>query len=256
MHESQKADEKEWSHEDASKLLIEHLWKTVRAENSGLTKYDLELIKEAIDPPKTEIEAAMAKGSLKSEWPSLLSGRPYNKAWMYEIVSSRRGFDLDRLDYFLRDPQSFGLVSGIESEIPRILGSMRLVSYDYCAVQRTTSGKKCEVTTVAFLSKVKDTLRRNFFEHRANLHRTLYQHRVSKKVEMHMVKIMGDLTSNMVYRGLTMTQCANLDPNRFNPKAYAKLTDALVFTWLSNPPPKLKSNEDYDEVRRKHRRAA
>ena len=46
-------------------------------------------------------------------WSTIVTGREYQKAWMYEIISSRRGFDLDRLDYFLRDPHSFGLVSGL-----------------------------------------------------------------------------------------------------------------------------------------------
>ncbi len=55
----------------------------------------------------------------------------------------------------------------------------------------------CMVSAVSFLTKVRGTLRRNFFEHRAHLHRTLYKHRVSQKIEMHMLDILkhvGDLT--------------------------------------------------------------
>ncbi len=140
-----------WSHEDASQLLIKQLWKDVGDEalrEAGLNvedsvdvaiegaeaterlPRDLRFIMESTEPPKEKIEDAMRNRSLKKLWADPkgvgLMGRPFEKAWMYEIISSRRGFDLDRLDYFMRDPQSFGLVSGISSEIPRLLKSMRI----------------------------------------------------------------------------------------------------------------------------------
>ena len=98
-------------------------------------------------------------------------GRPESKRFLAEIVSSKRtGFDVDRLDYFLRDGQSALGQRPDDISINRLMGCARVVE--------ESAGK----TTIAYELKLSSTLL-DFFKLRARNHKILYQHHTVNLVE-------------------------------------------------------------------------
>ncbi|CAD7941123.1 unnamed protein product [Amoebophrya sp. A120] len=144
MHENGK----EFSHEVASNKLLTVLWQDVRGELESLynqfrrkikngarfpamqfTELDLVYIQELIElPGKKKLRASLLEGRIWEDWPRYVRGRAITHAWTYEIVSNwRGGLDVDRLDYFVRDPKSLGL-EGCPVEYQRYVDSLRLVA--------------------------------------------------------------------------------------------------------------------------------
>lgn len=54
---------------------------------------------------ETSLGFGSHKGVTEYDWIKLgHHGRGSAKGWMYELISNWRGFDVDRLDYLIRDP--------------------------------------------------------------------------------------------------------------------------------------------------------
>lgn len=118
---------KGWSHEDQSELLVEVVFKEVAREWKEeyaftFTEMDVQFVKMLINPPKDELKKQLEEGVLHEKWESLNMGRPFYMSFVYEIVSNwRTGFDVDKLDYFIRDAQfAIGEQTG-KSEIEKYL---------------------------------------------------------------------------------------------------------------------------------------
>lgn len=90
-----------WSHEDASKAIVRHILKTnilvqKAWEEAGLDEKDILFLIELINP------TALQGLEETSHWP--MKGRPESHAFLYEIVSNKKGgIDTDRMDYLERD---------------------------------------------------------------------------------------------------------------------------------------------------------
>jgi len=181
---------------------------------------DFVCIRELIDPPKNSLEELMDRRLLRREWSKAIRGRPADKAWMYEVVSNwRSGIDVDKFDYFRRD----ALYLGIHREFDhnRYLMGIKVIN--------DSDG----VPTISPPEKDRDSLRDNMLELRKMLHRTAYQHKTVKKLELHMIDILKimDKATRVTGTGgkkMSMSEAAA----NFDPVAYAKLTDSFVETRL------------------------
>ncbi|XP_068216450.1 deoxynucleoside triphosphate triphosphohydrolase SAMHD1-like [Palaemon carinicauda] len=158
--------ENKWTHESASIQMFNHLIKVNNLE-AEFRKYSLEeedilFIKELIDGPRDSSAAA---------WP--YKGRTSDKAFLYEIVSNKRtGVDVDKWDYFLRDSHSLGIK--VTFDYYRLLHFSRVIDFEGEGLQ------------ICYQDKEVDTLY-DMFHTRRTLHRTAYQHRVVKIIDLMLV---------------------------------------------------------------------
>jgi HD superfamily phosphohydrolase len=215
-----------WTHEDASVRLLEIIFKDKSEvlKEAGLCcdaeGDDFACIRELIDPPKKKLEALLESGGLRTEWSKHIKGRPVEKAWLYEIVSNwRSGIDVDKFDYFRRD----ALYLGIKKEFDhhRFMKAVRVLP----------DGDG--VRTISPPDKEKDSLRENMLELRKSLHRSAYQHKTVKKIEMHMIDILKMMDKHIRIKGtdgkkFSMSEAAE----QLDPIAYQKLTDSFIETKL------------------------
>ncbi|CAD7935724.1 unnamed protein product [Amoebophrya sp. A25] len=235
-----------WTHEDASLLLCDAIFKDLKANSKDFAECDLVdrdyiFIKELINPPKKQLLQHLESGTLHTEWPNLIKGRDFRDAWMYEIVSNWRcGLDVDRFDYFLRDCYHLGIKTAFD--LSRYMENARLTSYQYNTMseqKRLDSVKPVSLNTIAIMRKDAEILQRDFFEQRQVLHKTAYQHRTTKKIEQHMLEILDTLSQgvklvNKDGKPCTIPEAAKLHPpEAFDPVAYAQLTDSLVTSLVS-----------------------
>lgn len=231
-----------WSHEDASVRLLEVIFseKADVLREAGLCSDaqgdDFACIRELIDPPKKELEELLQRGELHEGWSNYIKGRPVEKAWLYEVVSNwRSGIDVDKFDYFRRDALHLGVHKQFDHD-----------RYMKAVCVLPDSGG---VPTISPPDKERDSLRENMLELRKSLHRSAYQHKTVKKIEMHMIDILKMMDKNVQITGtggkkFTMSEAAiELDPI-----AYQKLTDSFIETRLAeNEIETLRTAaEDYD----------
>jgi len=215
-----------WTHEWASVRLLDVIFEetgdTLRM--AGLTVDgdgdDFACIRELIDPPKKELEECLRNGNLRARWSEHIRGRPVEKAWLYEVVSNwRSGIDVDKFDYFRRDALFLGIHKQFDHN--RYMKAVRVILDD----KRVDRG----VLTISPPDKEKDSIRENMLELRKSLHRTAYQHKTVKKLEMHMVDILKMMDSHVRITGVDGRQFKMSEAAvELDPVAYPKLTDAIV----------------------------
>eukprot|EP00930_Biecheleria_cincta_P071838 TRINITY_DN59299_c0_g1_i1.p1 TRINITY_DN59299_c0_g1~~TRINITY_DN59299_c0_g1_i1.p1 ORF type:complete len:627 (+),score=109.55 TRINITY_DN59299_c0_g1_i1:58-1938(+) len=235
MRESGRPGTAKWSHEDASKKLVEELFKQLdgKLRAQGLTDRDLLFVTELIDPPKKQLIQALKENKLREQWP--LKGRDFKDAWMYEIVSNwRSGMDVDRFDYFVRDATHCGLTPGFDHE--RYLTNVKLTFYNPMDANADESNPE-NIWTLASQQKDADYLKRSFFEQRREYHRLAYQHKTLKKMEMHMVCILQKMAPRLYVENgkgesKPLYEAADLRDGVFDWTAYVKITDEFVRTKL------------------------
>mmetsp|Transcript_24525 Transcript_24525/g.61741 ORF Transcript_24525/g.61741 Transcript_24525/m.61741 type:complete len:794 (+) Transcript_24525:167-2548(+) len=227
-----------WSHEDASLKLCDFLFNEPHIRDElelhGLGERDLLFIKEMINPPKKALLQALQDGDLHEKWGDIIHGRGFEKAWMFEIVSNWRcGLDVDRFDYFLRDAQNLGMK--LSFDLSRYFANVQLASYDY-------NGDGVQMHTLGVPRKDAEMLQRDFFEQRQQLHKSAYQHRTTKKIEMHMLdmlELLNDSPNVKFYskkfrKAFSLYEAAKLvDDVNWDPFCYAQITDATITCLLS-----------------------
>lgn len=233
----------QWTHEAASVMLLRRLFEQLREplEKAGLAVDeegdDFRCIEELIDPPKKRLEALLEAKQLRSGWSEVIKGRPVQKAWLYEIVSNwRSGIDVDKFDYFRRDAYYLGIQRQFDHH--RYMKSVRVIE--------DPEG----VPTISAPEKHTDSLR-NMLELRKTLHRSAYQHKTAKKLEVHMIDILKLMDKHVRVTGeggrkLSMSEAAVL----LDPVAYPKLTDTFAEARLmDHEDPALKTASDEFEKR-------
>ncbi|CAN9515546.1 unnamed protein product [Ophioblennius macclurei] len=172
-------DEKKWTHEDASVDMFDHL-----VEENGLemeTEYnldgrDLTFIKEMMNPQKDQ-----------EPWP--FKGRGEDKSFLYEIVANKlNGLDVDKFDYLERDCLHVGLKTVFDCRRFFLFARVCMVKKSHdeeCEVEKSHD-KKFEVKErrhICLREKEMSNLYDMFFM-RYTLHRKVYQHKVTKNVEL------------------------------------------------------------------------
>merc|ERR1711904_459699 len=124
-------------------------------------------------------------------------------------------------DYFRRDAKFLGIEKQFEHS--RYFYSVKVVTPD----------GQGSVPTLSVEHKVKETLREDVLELRKSLHRRTYQHKTTKKLELHMMKVLRlmDEHCDEAYRirgkgGRRMRMCeAAL---KMDVEAYVQITDATI----------------------------
>lgn len=211
-----------WTHEEASLALLDGLFLELEGPLSdvGLREdsegNDFQFIKELIDPPKKKLEASLERKELAHAWPTIMKGRPVDKAFLYEVVSNwRSGIDIDKFDYFRRDALFLGIKRQFDHD--RYIKGIKVMP------------DELGIPTVMAQMKDKDSLYENMMELRKMLHRTAYQHKTVKKLELHMIDILKMADEAIVVTGsngrkMRMSEAAIA----LDPVAYPKLTDTFV----------------------------
>lgn len=231
-----------WTHEEASVQLLRALIDDIRPDliKAELSDRDLTCIEELIEPPKKALENLYENKELGSRWGEFVKGRPLEKAWMYEIVSNwRSGLDVDKFDYFRRD--AFFL--GIRREFDH---------WRYMKTVRVVEDPVQHVTTLSPPDKDKDGIRENVLELRRSLHRTAYQHKTTKKFEMHMVKILKLLDPHLELIGTGGKKMKMSDAaDQLDVQAFMQLTDSFIVSMLMGrhvPEAALQACDEYERV--------
>jgi len=213
-----------WNHEEASLVLLRELFKQLEEplRQAGLTGTDLKFIEELIDPPKRTLCQLRLSGTLRQKWGEVICGRPVEKAFLLEIVSNwRSGLDVDKFDYFRRDAKFLGIKKQFQHS--RYFHSVKVVTLE----------DQGGVSTLSVARKDKDMLRENVLELRKSLHRSAYQHKTVKKLELHMVKVLRlmDEHCHEVFRTrgkdgrrMKMSEAAV----EMDVEAYAQITDSYI----------------------------
>ncbi|XP_042872916.1 deoxynucleoside triphosphate triphosphohydrolase SAMHD1-like [Penaeus japonicus] len=154
--------DKGWKHEDASIKMFDYLIKSNNLEDEfrryKLDDRDITFIKEMIQRPRE---------TSNGDWP--YKGRSRDKAFLYEIVANKRsGIDVDKWDYILRDGHTLGIK--VTFDYHRLVNFSRIIDVEGEGPQICMRDKEC------------DNLY-DMFHARRILHRTAYQHRVTKTID-------------------------------------------------------------------------
>nr|XP_045593492.1 deoxynucleoside triphosphate triphosphohydrolase SAMHD1-like isoform X3 [Procambarus clarkii] len=167
--------EKEWSHEEASKMMFEYLV-NVNNLNEELENYGIDI---------QNIKKLMCGIGSKQ--------RQEEKAFLYEIVANKRtGVDVDKWDYFLRDGHNLGIK--VNFDYNRLVKFSRAIKVDG-EWQICVRDKECNNLY-------------NMFHARERLHRTAYQHRVVKVIDSMLIDAFLYADEHIKYRGKDGTQYA------------------------------------------------
>eukprot|EP00397_Hematodinium_sp_SG-2012_P020112 GEMP01020704.1.p1 GENE.GEMP01020704.1~~GEMP01020704.1.p1 ORF type:complete len:414 (+),score=76.97 GEMP01020704.1:45-1244(+) len=198
-------------HEDISVMLFKYLAEDIREKllEEGMVlegqESDLTFVCELINPKKDFSRLST------EEWP--FSGRPREKAFLWEIVSNKRsGIDVDKLDYIRRDCHNTG-VKGV-FEVDRLIHNTR--------VRRSTNG----LLTICWPEKEVENLY-EIFHTRDSLHRRVYQHRVAKVVEGMIGEAMVEIYPAMTIDGTQGTPLT-LYEACFDPMAFLCISDWMI----------------------------
>ncbi|CBZ29649.1 conserved hypothetical protein [Leishmania mexicana MHOM/GT/2001/U1103] len=152
---------RKWSHEQASIMLLRKMWLENETELAelGFTESDLRYVELLIN--------GLAPGKA---WPDNV-GRPKWARFTTEIIANKRsGLDVDKIDYIQRDSVA-------------CLGTPTFVS-----MSRLFQGARVVVgdndeTSIGYPDKL-DGVIEEIFLARSHLHRIVYQHRVTKVIDL------------------------------------------------------------------------
>ncbi|KAI1726709.1 HD domain-containing protein [Ditylenchus destructor] len=164
-----------------------------------LDESDYKFITELIDPPTPFIK--------NGKW--IPKGRPREKSFLYEIVSNKlTGFDVDKLDYFLRD-----------------------ALYD----------KEMGFHRIAFAEKNLEEIK-DCFETRMRLHDRVYQHKTCIAIELMTIRALTLADKMFSFKSGNVEYCLS---NAFlEPTVFLKLDDGILSHIMTLQDDKMKPAQD------------
>ena len=169
----------DWHHEDNSVKMLDHLieendLKPVLLSLGGLDEQDILFIKEAIAGPIDETTGLPIRNVKLDDQNWLYRGRGPEKSFLYEIVANKiSGIDVDKWDYLIRDASYFNI--GRIFDYDRIINFAKVIKTgDYGRKHICIRDKEAELIMEMFID-------------RARMHKTGYQHRVTKIIDAMMV---------------------------------------------------------------------
>ncbi|KAK7201963.1 HD domain containing protein [Novymonas esmeraldas] len=204
-----------WSHEQASIMMLRKLWTEKEAELAGLgfTEVDLRFVELLIE--------GLAPGK---QWPTNV-GRAEWARFTTEIVANKRsGLDVDKIDYIQRDSVA-------------CLGATTFVSmrrlFQGARVVLSEAGE----TSIGYPDKL-DGIIEEIFLARSHLHHIVYQHRVTKIIDLmtlDSLRAAGDaLVVSDGHGGTKPLRACVLDPD-----TYVHASDWIIQAILHNGDPKV-----------------
>ncbi|KAK0062609.1 deoxynucleoside triphosphate triphosphohydrolase SAMHD1 [Biomphalaria pfeifferi] len=206
-----------WKHEQASidmldylieenKLMLDDGKKKGLLKKYGLDKTDIMFIKEQIFGPLDQ--------NTKE-----LTGRGKHKHYLYEIVSNKRnGIDVDKWDYFARDCHHLGIKNNFDHN--RFMKFARVIK-----AKGTDTDEEAEWQICIREKEISNLY--NMFYTRYTLHKTAYQHRVTKTIESMIRDVLVKANDYLLFVGqdgrpLKMSECID------DMKAYSQLSDNVL----------------------------
>ncbi|KAH9490948.1 SAM domain and HD [Bulinus truncatus] len=215
-----------WTHEKASLDMFDFM-----IQNNGLKEG---VLKGVLDEKDILFIKEMIYGPLDKNIKEL-KGREKHKHYLYEIVSNKRnGIDVDKWDYFARDCHHLGIKNNFDHN--RYMKFARVLHYD-------------NEWQICIRDKEISNLY-NMFYTRFTLHKTAYQHRVTKTLEVMLthalVKANEDLKITVDGQDLKMSDCIE----KKNMLAYCQLTDSVLFKILESRVETEKMKEAQDIIQR------
>lgn len=181
-------NKRNWSHEDMSLRLLDHLWE----ENS---------LQDVSADELAFIKAMIHKGG-RDELPEIYK----SKKFLLQIVANEEtGIDVDKWDYFLRDSLHLGLKVTFDPQ--RFIEYSRVIEKD---------GKKL----ICYRDKMyREVL--EMFQTRYELHCKAYQHKVVTCIDqMILDALCAEMEDDKEFK--------NMLHNSDDPETYTKLTDDVV----------------------------
>lgn len=163
-----------WQHEKGSALLFEQIIK----KDAELTKVfgkEIDFIKELILGKK--IDGGITKRK----------GRPKNKSFLYEIINNERcGFDVDKLDYMLRDGYYCGVSCLRNTVVERWFSLARAYPVENDPTNIVLCLPDKSVYEVFY----------DVFQLRVKLHQSVYQQQKVQACELMLMDIMRELANS------------------------------------------------------------
>ncbi|KAF7300972.1 Glycoside hydrolase family 3 protein [Mycena indigotica] len=143
------APEKNWKHEDASKMMFDDLIKFLKrkgiVEETAFPEKDVKFVLALIDGDPAQCD-------------------PEEKPFLFDIVANKRnGIDVDKFDYIARDRYMMGISSQFPSS--RIIQSARVINNEICY----------DIKDVNILHDIGTS--------RFGLHKQQYNHKTAKAIE-------------------------------------------------------------------------
>ncbi|KAH9490958.1 SAM domain and HD, partial [Bulinus truncatus] len=207
------SNDKKWTHEKASLDMLDFIITRKKLMEDGgiFRKYSLDqndviFIKEMIYGPLTEDSKE-------------LKGRQKHKHYLYEIVSNKRnGIDVDKWDYFARDCHHLGIKNNFDYN-------------RYMKFARVIKDAK-EEWQICIRDKEISNLY-NMFYTRLTLHKTAYQHRVTKTFDAMIRQALLKADDDFRITG-TDGKELKMSESIGDMCAYSKLTDSILFQILDS----------------------
>jgi len=198
---------RDWTHEHGSVYMLRHLL----VDNGidlcslyGLSKSDMLFIEELI-------LGKQIKGGLEAR-----KGRGPDKFFLYDIINNERsGFDVDKLDYILRDSNHTGVHITTGVNVDRIAQMAKVLPDENGTL------------TISFPEKAVFSLF-GVFHARAWLHYTVYQHKVVKACEFMIRDILKLANPILKFKSPKTGKRLTMADSIEDMSVYEKLSDAVL----------------------------
>ncbi|CCW60392.1 unnamed protein product [Phytomonas sp. EM1] len=210
---------REWSHEEASVLMLRTIW---RDRQNELEEFDLN------DKDLRFVELLIRGLPPKEPWPEFDVGRPAKRRFMADIIANRSsGLDVDKLDYIQRDSLS-------------CFGSCALSSLERMFQGAYVQESEGE-THICYLSKLYGTIEEVFIN-RVRLFELVYQHRVTQVMDQMTLDafVSADEFFRINHEGKEYRLSEIVD----HPEAYLKTGDWILNAIRYSTQPNLKQARD------------
>ncbi|KAJ3020868.1 UNVERIFIED_CONTAM: SAM domain and HD [Siphonaria sp. JEL0065] len=146
--------DRQWSHEDASESMLEHLVNSNGLTEDQCSETDLKFIKALIRGGHSN-DASSSRGS--------------HKQFLFDVVNNKRNsVDVDKFDYLARDSYHCGVKSGFDHQ--RSMKFTRVIGEQIC-------WNKNEALNLCLM-----------FQTRFNLFKQVYTHKVGKSIELMLIE--------------------------------------------------------------------
>jgi len=180
------------SHEHRSIILLNYI---VATYNVNLTKHQLKVIGDLINPKEAEY----------SKWkPQYHVGK-----WIFQIISNPiNSIDVDKFDYLTRDTRAVGLNLGFDFNM--IINNVKVIGNMIC-----------------YMNECSEDIYRMFFI-RYRLHRTIYNNKIAKSIEILIVQILLEIEKDH-----------NISEYIMDPEKMIELVDSFIWHSIL-----LKSNDN------------
>ena len=205
----------EWHHETTSIKMFRYLMEVNEIDHElyNLSDSDLNFVQKLICGLKTS-----------ESWPTDI-GRDESKRYLFDIVSNKRnGIDMDKLDYFLRDSlHCYGRLP-VDINVDRIIHSCRAI---FCEGQMQ----------LCYEEKVALSLQ-DVFRLRVQLHKYIYQHRVTLIIQQMMLDILMAVGDKFTVCGMPLYDVME------NLAVYTKVGDWIFNAIAATDAPELQRARD------------